>query len=70
MELPPNAGAAAGPAAAPMEIEFPEAVQTVIKAQGRGLHSSTLQLNLSALYMIEGARGGCVARIKGGVGGV
>jgi hypothetical protein len=31
---------------------------------GRGLHSSTFQLNLSALYGIEGARRGCVARFK------
>jgi hypothetical protein len=29
---------------------------------GRGLHSSTFQLNLSALYAIGGARTGCVAR--------
>ena len=33
--------------------------------EGRGLHSSTFQLNLSALYGIGGARGACVARIKG-----
>jgi hypothetical protein len=32
---------------------------------GRGLHSSTFQLNLSALYGIRGARRGCVARVKG-----
>jgi hypothetical protein len=30
---------------------------------GRGLHSSTFQLNLSALYGIGGACGGCVARV-------
>ena len=36
----------------------------------RGLHSFTFRLNLSALYGIGGARGGCVAHIKGGVGGV
>jgi len=36
----------------------------------RGLHSSTFQLNLSALYGIGGARRGCVARVKGIVGGV
>jgi len=36
---------------------------------GRGLHSSTFQLNLSALYGMGGARRGCVARVKG-VGGV
>jgi hypothetical protein len=32
---------------------------------GRGLHSFTFQLNLSALYEIGGARKGCVARVKG-----
>jgi hypothetical protein len=37
---------------------------------GRGLHSSTFQLNLSALYGIGGTRRGCVARVKGGVGGI
>jgi hypothetical protein len=40
---------------------------------GRGLHSSTFQLNLSAFYGIRGARRGCVARVKGvgeGVKGV
>jgi len=31
----------------------------------RGLHSSTFQLNLSALYGIGSARRGCVARDKG-----
>ena len=36
---------------------------------GRGLHSSTSQLNLSALYGIGGARKGCVARVKGVLGG-
>ena len=33
-------------------------------AAGRGLHSFTCQLNLSALYGIGGARRGCVARVK------
>jgi len=41
---------------------------------GRGLHSSTSQLNLSAFYGIGGgiggARRGCVARVKGVLGGV
>jgi hypothetical protein len=37
---------------------------------GRGLHSSTFQLNLSALYGIGGARRGCVARVKWVLGGV
>ena len=34
-------------------------------ADGRGLHWSTFQLNLSALYGIGGARRGGVARVKG-----
>jgi len=34
----------------------------------RGLHSSTFQLNLSALYGIGDARRGCVARVKGVLG--
>ena len=33
--------------------------------RARGLHSSTSQLNLSALYGIGGARRGCVGRAKG-----
>jgi len=37
---------------------------------GRGLHSSTFQLNLSALYGIGGALRGCAARVKGVLGGV
>ena len=37
---------------------------------GRGLHSSTFRLNLSALYEIGDARRGCVARVKGVTGGV
>jgi hypothetical protein len=38
---------------------------------GRGLHSSSIQLNLSALYGIGGrARRDCVARVKGVSGGV
>ena len=35
------------------------------RPRGRGLHSSTFQLNLSALYGIGGARRGCIARVKG-----
>jgi hypothetical protein len=35
---------------------------------GRGLHSSTFQLNLSDVYGIGGARRGCVARVKGVLG--
>jgi ubiquitin len=36
-----------------------------VKHKGKGLHSSTFQLNLSALYGIGGAPRGCVARVKG-----
>jgi hypothetical protein len=36
--------------------------------QGRGLHSFTLQLNLSGFYGIGGARMDCVARVKGVLG--
>jgi len=36
----------------------------------RGLHSSTVQLNLSALYGIGAARRVCVARVRGVLGGV
>ena len=36
---------------------------------GAYLHSSTFQLNLSALYGIGGARRGCAARVGGGVRG-
>jgi len=41
-----------------------------VRPGGRGLHSSTFQLNLSALYGIEGARRGYVARVQGGLRGV
>jgi len=34
------------------------------KLMGRGLHSFTSQLNLSAFYGIGCARRGCVARVK------
>jgi len=37
---------------------------------GRGLHSSTFQLNLGTLNGIAGARRGCVSRMKGVIGGV
>ena len=37
---------------------------------GRGLRSSTSQLNLSALYGMGGARMDCAARVKGVLGGV
>ena len=38
--------------------------------RGRGLHSPTLQLKLSAVHGIGGARGGCVGRVEGVLGGV
>ena len=41
-----------------------------IKLKGRGLHSSTFQLNLSALYGTGNARRDCEARVKGVLGGV
>jgi hypothetical protein len=48
---------------------LPKACRVAIR--GRGLHSSTFQLNyLSALYGIGGARRGCVARVQGVLGGV
>jgi hypothetical protein len=37
---------------------------------GRGIHSSSSQLNLSASYGIGVARRGCVAHVKGVLGGV
>jgi len=40
------------------------------RGAGKGLDSSTFQLNLSALYGIGGARRGCVARAKGVLGGI
>ena len=48
-------------------------MDTVVKTPvsvSRGSHSSTFQLNLSALYGIGGARRGRVARVKGVLGGV
>ena len=36
-----------------------------LRVDGRGLHSFTSQLNLSACYGIGGARRGCVAHVKG-----
>ena len=36
---------------------------------GRGLHSSTFQLNFSVVYGIGGSRRGCVARVKRVLGG-
>ena len=40
-----------------------------LRQLGRGLHSSTSQLNMSALYGIGGARRGCVACVTGGFKG-
>ena len=38
--------------------------------RGRGLHSFTSELNLSAFNGIGGARRDCVARVKGVLGGI
>jgi len=43
----------------------PEILSMLEEAAGRGSHSSTFQLKLSALYGIGGARRGCVARVEG-----
>jgi hypothetical protein len=45
-------------------------VTKFVRIDGRGLHSFTFQLNLSAFYAIGGARRGCVTRVKGVLGGV
>jgi len=39
-----------------------------VEEVGRGLNSSTSQLNLSDVYGIGGARRGCAARVKGVLG--
>ena len=44
--------------------------EVAVKPAFRGLHSSTFQLNLSALYGIGGARRGCAACVTGFFGGV
>jgi len=36
----------------------------------RGLHSFTFQLNLRTVFGIGGARRGCIARVRGVLGGV
>jgi len=46
------------------------ASSTVLRPVGRGLHSSTFQLNLSALNGIGRAHRGCLARVKGVLVGV
>ena len=50
--------------------ERAEVVFIVELPHARGLHSSTSQLNLSALHGIGGARIRCVALFKGVLGGV
>ena len=47
-----------------VEVRFTDGVYT------SGSHSSTFQLNLSALYGRGGARRGCVARVHGAFAGV
>ena len=49
-----------------LELEGGDGDERVVG--GWGSHSSTFQLNLSALYRIGGAPSGCVARVKGVVG--
>ena len=48
-----------------MGREFDLQLLVNVMVTGRALHSSTFQLNVSALYGIGGARRGCVARVKG-----
>jgi len=52
--------------------KLPEFLGVVARrmVSGKGLHLSTFHLNLSALYGIGGAHRGCVARVKGVLGGV
>jgi tetratricopeptide (TPR) repeat protein len=54
----------------PMFPDVRECADSAVPVRGRGLDSSTFQLNLSALYGIGGARRGCTARVKGVLGGV
>jgi len=67
-ECKPLAGGA--PQEVPAHDVRGEVRRAALRGGGRGLHSSTLQLNLSALYGIGGARRDCVARVKGVLGGV
>ena len=63
----------AAAAAAPRGTAAPAILRAAprsVAVRGRGVHSFTSQLNLSALYGIGGARRGCVARVKGVLGGV
>ena len=57
--------AVVAPAPAPGAALLAAVAAAAFGAAGRGLHSSTSQLNLSALYGIGGARRGCAARSKG-----
>jgi hypothetical protein len=50
---------------APRAVQHGEQLQPV---GGRGLHSPTFQLNLSASYGIGGAPRGCVTLVKGVLG--
>jgi hypothetical protein len=45
-------------------------LKPVVVNDGRGLHSFASQLNLSDAHGIGGARRGCVAHVKGLLGGV
>jgi len=47
-----------------------ETISAHLSNLGRGLHSLTSQLNLSAFYGMGAARRGCVAHVKGVLGGV
>jgi len=53
-----------------LKSRVPPSTAGIMFLSGRGLHSSTVQLNLCALYGIGGARRGCVARVKGMLVGV
>jgi len=64
--LPPGAGGTAAFFASGQCTDGGVGVATT----GRGLHSPTFQLNLSALYGIGGARRGCVAHAQGVLRGV
>ena len=60
-------------ARAPSRSRAPAAGPGRSRLPSRGrvfIHSSTFQLNLSAVCGVGGARGGCVARVQGVLGGV
>jgi hypothetical protein len=50
-------------------LSFDKEFKRAAIVQGRGLHSSTSQLDFSAFYGIGGARRDCVARVKRGFRG-